>query len=480
MQEIDMRARVTAIDRLRIRLEEVAAERGVRFVHGLLRRFVIEAEQAARNRIARWADGTYRATAFCDSIGREPGLVRGTLAAVKKGETITFDFTGTSPENDSSYNCFPHIVAAHVAIFTFAYPFHDLPVSNGTFASFEWVVPEGSCLNASPDAAVGNSPTLCSIVISLTSLVFAKMMYGSTDRGQIGAPNGNTGTEIFFGGVNQYGVPVVDLDPSTMNNEGQGARPDMDGVHAYGFPWGHAGRSPDVEDFEDQYAFLRLFHRLRPDSGGFGKYQGGAGAETALVVHHVPNTTFLSIGKNANITVALGLFGGYPAAACPGAWWRASGIWDMMGSGQEIPASSIEMIEMAKEMGGDVLVEHPNRAARLADNGDIIMQLASGGGGYGDPLDRDPEAVVADLTASLITSWTAEHLYGVCADPETFELDVAATEAKRAAIRQQRLTAGKPWDAFQAEWSELRPVEEATRYFGSWPDGVLDAPIVRM
>ena len=77
--------------------------------------------------------------------------------------------------------------------------------------------------------------------------------------------------------MNQYGVPVAEVEAATLNTEGQGARPDMDGVHAYGFPWGHAGRSPDTEDAETEYQFLRLFFNLRRDNGGFGKFQGGAG-----------------------------------------------------------------------------------------------------------------------------------------------------------------------------------------------------------
>ena len=130
MQEIDTRARVTGADRLRVRVQELAMAKGSDFVRGLLRKLVMEAEESARRRIARWNDGTYRAVAFADTIGREPALVRGMLTATKRGDSIHMDFTGTSPENDSSYNAFPHIVAAHAAIFIFAYPFHDLPASN--------------------------------------------------------------------------------------------------------------------------------------------------------------------------------------------------------------------------------------------------------------------------------------------------------------------------------------------------------------
>jgi N-methylhydantoinase B/oxoprolinase/acetone carboxylase alpha subunit len=387
MQEIDTRARATAADRLRVRVQELAREKSKEFVHGLLRKLVVEAEAAARKRIRRWPDGIYRAAVFCDTIGREPGLIRGSLAATVQDDRIVFDFTGTSPENDSSYNAYPHIVAAHAAIYLFAYPFHDLPVSNGAFGAMEWVCPPGSCFDAGPDAAISNSPVLLSIVMSLMPLVFSKIMFSTRDRLQAAAPNGNMGTEIVWGGINQYGIPVADLDPAAMNNEGLGARSDMDGVHSYGFPWCHAGRSPDIEDFESEYQFMRLFHRLREDSAGFGRWQGGAGVETALVVHHVPSVSFMSIGKNAYITVAVGLFGGYPASSAPGIWVRESRLWEKMQRGEPVSSSAVELMQ-EREPEAEYLVEHPNRPTRTARNGDILVQMSSGGGGYGDVLER--------------------------------------------------------------------------------------------
>lgn len=479
MQEIDTRARATAADRLRVRVQGLARAKGNEFVHGLLRMLVVEAEQSARRRIRRWADGTYRATVFADTIGREPGLIRGTVAATVKGDTITFDFTGTSPENDSSYNAFPHVVAAHAAIYMFAYPFHDLPVSNGTFGAFEWVIPERTCFNASPDAAISNSPTLLSIVMSLMPLVVGKMMFSSDDRMQIGAPNGNMGTEIVWGGPNQYGIPVADLDPGTLNNEGQGARIDMDGSHAYGFPWCHAGRSPDVEDFESEYQFMRLFHNVRADSGGFGKRQGGAGVETALVVRHVPSVWFMSIGKSAYISVGVGLFGGYPSAPTPGIWVRDYRLWEKMEAGEPIPSTALELMQQ-RDPEAQYLVEHPNRPTRTALNGEIIVQMAAGGGGYGDVLDRDPDDVVRDVKAGLVTAWTAENVYHVRFDHETFAVDADATALTRQQARQERLQRGRSWHEFIAEWSQLQPDPAALRFFGSWPDGIAAAPLQRM
>jgi acetophenone carboxylase len=480
MQAVDTRARVTGADRLRVRLQGLAAEKGNDFVRGLLRRMVVEGERASRRRISRWPDGTYSSQIFIDTIGREPALVRGVLTATKSGDSIRMDFTGSSPENDSSYNCFPHIVAAQAAVYLYAYPFSDLPVTNGTLAPFEWVVPKGTVFNADPEAAISNSPTLCSLVMSLTSVVMGKIMYASDDADKIGAPNGNMGSNLLFSGMNQYGVPVAEVEAATLNTEGQGARPDMDGVHAYGFPWGHAGRSPDSEDAETEYQFLRLFFNLRKDNGGFGKWQGGAGSETAVVPRHVPVMFWSSIGKNSSITNAVGLFGGYPSSASPGIWVADTDLWEKMARGDDdLPADAAELV-IERSISGRYVFENLNRSTRISHDGDVIVQFAGGGGGYGDVLEREPELVLADIRAGTISDWTARNVYHVRFDADTIQLDSEGTAAARDAERQERLRRGRPWDTFMEEWSKLRPTDEALAFFGSWPEGVRDSPVIRI
>ena len=471
MQAIDTRARVTGADRLRRRMQQLAAERGGAFVRGMLRQLVIKAETAARQRVAKWNDGIYRTHVFCDTIGREIALKRATVMAIKKGDQVTFDLTGTSPENDSSYNCFPHVLAAHAAIIIYAYAFHDLPVSNGALAVFDWIVPEGTFFNASPDAAVSNGPLLNSLTLSFIPKIMAPMLYDSEYRDLVGACNGNTTGVLVFGGRNQYGIPVADVDAAPLNSEGQGARADMDGVDAYGFPWCHSGRAPDVEDTETEYQFLRLFYRLRRDHGGFGTFRGGAGTEVGVAPRHVPSFPWLQGSRNCNITCALGLFGGYPAGSGFGIHVRGTNLWEKMARGDDdIPASSIDLVTK-RAVAGEYLIEHPSRSKRVGMNGDIIATLSGGGGSYGDVLKRDPGRVREDLKSGLISAWTARHVYHVKIDAETSEIDTEATERARAAEKQARLERGKPWREFMPGWSKLKPPQEALAHFGSWPGG---------
>jgi len=285
---------------------------------------------------------------------------------------------------------------------------------------------------------------------------------------------------VIFAGLNQYGVPVAELEATTLNTEGQGARTDMDGVHAYGFPWCHAWRSPDGADTETEYQFLRLFFNLREDSGGFGKFQGGAGTETALVPYHVPYFFWQGLGKSSAISCSIGLFGGYPSSSCPGIWVRNTDLLEKMQRGDaNLPANAVELAT-GRTIGGEYVFESINRPTRVGLNGDVIVQFAAGGGGYGDVLLRDPAAVIADVRAGIVSRWSAENVYRVCCDPESLRLDEEATARARDEERRRRLQRGKRWDDFDRHWSALRPEPESLKHFGSWPQGVRETPLVRI
>jgi N-methylhydantoinase B/oxoprolinase/acetone carboxylase alpha subunit len=480
MQSIDVRARVTGADRLRRRIVDLAADKGNVFLRGLLRKFIVETEVAVRRRISRWNDGTYRAIAFIDTIGKANCLVRGSLTATKCGDSITFDFAGTSPDNDGPFNCFPHIVAAHAAISMYAFPFHDLPVSNGALAPFKWVVPYGTVFNAHPEAAISCSPLLNSLTMSLIPQVMSRMMYDSPDREKVAANISSQGSCPVIAGPNQYGVPIADIDNGPLNTEGHGARPDMDGVNAYGFPWGHAGRAPDSEDSEVEYQFLRLFFNLRIDSCGCGTFRGGAASESAIVPRHVPMLYWTTYSKSSKIPCTLGLFGGYPPASSPGIWVRDTNLWEKMQRGDaDIPTSARELATK-RLVNGTYVFEHSNRSTRVGMNGDILLQLGGGGAGYGDPLARDPAAVLKDVAEGLVSRWTAEHVYHVRFDSAAEVVADVETADARAAARKTRLDRGRPWKDFINVWERRKPPEDALKYFGEWPTGTRAAPLPRI
>lgn len=480
MQVVDTKARVAACDRLRVRVQELIKKKGVKLVTGVMRRMLEVAEEGARKRIASWQDGTYRSVSFMDTIGIEDSLLRCKLTLTKKGDKLTFDFTGSSPENDGSFNSFLHVVRAHIAIYLFGVPFSDLPTSSGIFSPIEVIVPKGTFLNANDDASVANSPVTNSVSLSTVSNAFAKMMYASGEREMPTSGFGAGGGAIVAAGANQWGVPFSDMLANVLNSEGGGARTDRDGNNSFGFPWGWWGKGPDAEDMENEQPHVHVYFKHWKDSGGFGKYRGGAGTNVAWAVQSVPSLIYQSIAKNHKVPTVQGLFGGYPPASHPGLKVVNSNYFEKMKNGdKDIPSSTTDLIEN-KGIDGDYIVERSIRPATSVKQGDIFVGNSLGGAGYGDVLDRDPELVMKDLKEELISEKTAKNLYKVIYDPETFTIDREATEKAREKERKARISRGKPYDEFVKEWEKQKPAEEALTYYGKWPTAEKTREIVRM
>ncbi|HEY96920.1 MAG TPA: hydantoinase B/oxoprolinase family protein [Dehalococcoidia bacterium] len=480
MQAIDMRARLSAADRLRTRLVALAQEKGNDFVKGLFRRILIEAEEGTRRRIREWNDGTYRAVCFMDIVGEKHKLVRNYLTLHKKDDRLIWDFTGTSPETDSPQHCMPHALAANVAIHLMSYSFHDLPVSGGIFAPMEWIVPDGCMFNPHYEAAQSNSAPSCHGAMTLGTICMSKLMFDSPQRELVAAATGNTGVGIIVSGENQWGVLIADFLAFGLNTEGHGARSDMDGIDAYGFSHCPTGRAPDVEDIENEFQFFNLVAKLCKDSGGFGKYRGGAGTETIYSVNYVNYALYNSHVKGSKVRNCIGLFGGYPPGTLPGIEVLHTDLWEKLKRGdKDIPTGAVQLIS-ERTIKGDYKISSIFQKTHVMENGDIWVVFSGGGAGYGDVLERAPEMVMDDLRREIISHWTAENVYHVAYDPETLEADVEKTKQLRKKERENRKARAMTWAEFEKEWSQLRPPEDILDYYGSWPDGKKTREIIRL
>ncbi|MFC2014780.1 hydantoinase B/oxoprolinase family protein [Chloroflexota bacterium] len=320
-QVLDLRARATAVDRLRVRIQQLAEKKGNDFLRGLFRKTLMVAEEGARNRIRKWNDGVYRNVSFQSGVGSNPGIWRIFCTAYKEGDHITFDFTGTSPENDSAQNCMPWVMVCYTALHMYSHGFHDLPVCAGTLAPIDHIIPDGCVVSANWDAAISIAPPVGEINTQLLPKLFACMMFSTEDRLQIAAPqnhlvgvggSGGGGGGGFGSGLNQHGVPVVGGGGGwTRNTGGQGARVDMDGMDSSIFRSAVHATGSDGEEAEADIPTLYLWQKHRKDSGGNGKYRGGATGYTATIFYGVPSikrgatTGGESQQKNAGRTRAL-------------------------------------------------------------------------------------------------------------------------------------------------------------------------------
>jgi len=481
MVVIDLKARATGAARARRRMVDLADERGRDYVVGLLRKMLLVAEEGARKRISSWPDGDFTCVNFADSAGIEMGLLRTSyLTLRKKGDHLTFDFTGISPETPYSYNAHVQAVVGHISNFVYEYIFHDLPISSAAFAPIDFVFPPNTCLNPDARAATSCSVMISTGVMSGVHNAFGKMMFCTQEMWrQVSASQGNAGNATVVAGLSQWGLPFADMPAYSLNSEGQGGRPTMDGVNAFGFPWCVYGRTPDVEEMENDLPVIIPLSNHWIDSCGHGKYRGGVGTVQIWVTHHVPAIYFMAISDNSKIQTPQPLFGGYAPATVPGISVRGADIMQKMAEGGDFELDPMKILA-EQTVGGDWQYEFFGRSVRPYALDDIItFGFATGGAGYGDPLDRDPELVLQDIKDKIISHWSADNVYKVKYDGASMRLDEQGTAAARDAERRARLARGTTYDEFEADWLANKIDDSLLKFYGTWPDAEMVAPIFR-
>ncbi|MAA76040.1 MAG: acetophenone carboxylase [Salinisphaeraceae bacterium] len=468
----DMKARATTADRVRRRIVEICEKEGADYLRGLFRNMLQQAEDGARDLISLWPDGHYRCVTFADAVGLQQGLVRNCYMDMeKKGDKLIVDFSKTGPETASSYNAHPQAAIAHFSNYIYEYLFHALPINNGTFASIDFRFGKNTCLSPDPRAATSNSVMISSGVMSANHNCFAKAMFCTSDWQQAGASLGNGGNALVLAGENQWEYDFADMMAYSINSEGQGALPSMDGMDSFGFPWAPFGRAPNTEFVENEFPLLIPISNHLADSCGHGKYRGGVGTVQLWVAHLKPQVALMAIADNTKLQTPQGLFGGYAPCTIPGIGVRKANIRQMMGEGDQALTMDAYDILSNRTVKGDYEVEFQGRSVRGYEEGDIItFAFSTGGCGYGDPMDRDPKAVEADVQKGTVSVEAAEFVYKVAWDAENRRIDELLTRDMRDAERAARQQRGKPWDQFEKEWSQKKPPEEVLVHYGSWPD----------
>jgi N-methylhydantoinase B/oxoprolinase/acetone carboxylase alpha subunit len=477
----DLRARCTTADRVRVRLLELADKRGRDFVVGLLRKMCETAEEGARKKIRALPDGKFRAIVFNDAIGWTPALVRAcNLTLTKQGERLIFDFHGTSPENPSSYNVHSQAVVGHIANFFYEYLFHDLPICSTTFAPIDFVFPEGIMLNPDKMAA-----TSCCVFIGMqtrcaTHNAFAKMAFSSGSLWQqIAAAPGSQHTSQICAGLSQWKLSVADVLSFSLNTMGQGGRAATDGMDSYGFAWCAFGRAPDSEQVESELPVTVTLSQHWKDSCGHGLHRGGSGGVQQWMIHKMPDLVSMCMGNGTKVPLGQPLFGGYASAPVPGISVRKTDLLESMRKGDSSVTLDLREILEKGAIHGQWNYELVARRPKVYEEGDLLFGFSGGGPGYGDPLERDPEAVMEDLKKCIISDWTAVNIYKIAYHTERRKVDVEKTNQQRQEERKSRLARGKSYDDFEKEWNKKSPPKEALLYYGTWPDAKSTGPFFR-
>jgi N-methylhydantoinase B len=221
----------------------------------------------------------------------------------------------------------------------------------------------------------------------------------------------------------------------------------LGGAGARSFGDGHDNSGPlmapcysaiNVEHAESLYPMLFLYRKRAADSGGPGKWRGGVSADHAITPHGTDEIEIGVTSSGADHSHTLGLVGGYPGAGSTVRIARAG----MPGDEQRSVPTNWH------EIGGDKEVLAPKGRLTLK-KGDVFSTIPHGGGGFGDPLDRNPELVLRDVIERVVSVDGARDYYAVVVAGEPLHVDHEATIKLRTAVRRGRI--GNADDAARAK-----------------------------
>ncbi len=428
MVGLDLKSQMAANHVAKQRMHNLYEDYGVETVDAVGEDLIDQSERLLRRRLSELPDGVWRSRQYYDFPGKTMQIV---LAATKEGDHLRLDFTGTSEQADVSINCsrWAGIGAAIAPVFPLLA--WDMVWNQGIIKPIDVVVPEGTLVNARRPAPVSVATVGVVVSVNNLSLMVISKMLGASQRYKDRATAIWAGTYNmdFMAGVNSDGEYSVWCCPAVAAYAG-GAGPTKDGVDAGGDIPNLVLRQSNAERDELDFPILEPFRRFVPDSGGPGKFRGGVGFEFARTPHGslTPIEVTQMSGKGDMAPLAYGLFGGYPGCTADIVLFRESNI-------SELP-NDLRSIKGEKR-------EHLTWGVYQLNKGDLVYGRWTGGGGYGDPLDRDPAAVLKDILEGLVTEGPARDIYGVVVDFDHMTVDDNATYHRRLAIREERLGAKK-------------------------------------
>ena len=401
----DFQASLAACRVAEKRIHEICTRYGVDTLLEAVRLDLDRAEARMRASIAAVPDGTSYYEDYLETFigGRfEPLLLP--LALTVKGDRMIADFTGASRQVPFPVNSTAAVSAAGVLITVKSIFDPQAPLNQGSFRPIEVITPPGTIVNVERPAPAGSHGEIRKRVIATMVGALAQMV-----PDKVAGDLCRTSFHNLIGGFDpRAGREWVHYEWSAGGN---GAFAEDDGPSAIAtIDWGDLVTVQSSEVIETRMPLLVESSRLAVDSGGPGTTRGGLSMQRSLrLLATDARYSLLSDGAVVPAFGVLGGFSGVPVAA----WIERNG--------------RKEDFSTPGKVAGHPLGE-----------GDAVIVRSAGGGGYGDPLDRDAGRVAADLNDGYISPAAAREIYGVVFDAAQ-GIDAAATNALRQRLRQTRL-----------------------------------------
>jgi N-methylhydantoinase B len=407
----DLRAQIAAVKTGEKRFLEMIQKYGIDAVLGSIAAIMDQSEASARERVREIPDGVYEAESYMDDDGvalgkRIPIRVKVEVA----GDRMKVDLSDVSKQVSGFYNSGETAGRSCCQVaFKCLTSALDLPINDGQFRALDIVLPPGRVVSAQKPSAMRMWMTFPMTVVDTIFKALAPALPDQVVAGHhadlvLARVNGHRPTDnsfyIYLGG---------------LIGGGWGAKHNSDGVNAtVAINDGDTHNGPS-EQVEAKFPVLVERYALRPDSGGAGKFRGGLGTEQIVQMRG-------KISFNAQMDRVRcrpwGLYGG------------------LAGFGNAVAIHRFGEDEQGFQNG--------KAFNQVLEPGDAYIIRSGGGGGYGSPLEREPEKVERDVRQGYVTKASAEKHYGIVFRDGTLDVDIVRTQARREEMRAQGLPVNDP------------------------------------
>lgn len=355
-------------------LDNLIERYGVETLQECITEILDRSERQMRSYIAEIPDGSYRFEDWFDNDGVEDRPLKVVVTLKVEGDSILMDFTGTEEKARGPMNISDSTTMS-MCLVAIKHVFPDVPVNGGAFRPIGFHIPRPSILSAQYPVPVGGTTDVTQRVVDV---VFGALAQAIPEQVPA-APFGTTGVLTITGNRPETGGYFVAVYPYPG---GYGGSLESDGL-VNGTPPGSMARFMSVEMSEHRYPVRFEYLAIREESGGAGEHRGGCG--TAYGIEALADCTISILGDRVDYSP----FG--------------------IGGGGEAQSNEVRLVIDGKE----VVPPFRSKAEKLPLHaGDKVRLASPGGGGYGDPRKRDPQAVEADLNNGVINEDQAVSIYG--------------------------------------------------------------------
>lgn len=445
---IDLKAIMGANWIGRERMESMLAQHGKESVKAVHHHQIAQSRRALTERLASLPDGVYQGAAHMEHDGAEDRIYTIRVTVVKEGDRITFDYGGTDAQapgilNSAGVGSIGNVVAA---LATLVAP--DIPFNEGVLQPVEIISPPGTVVNANKPAPISGA-TIYGAWFGTDAMLEALnyLIAGNPDTEQRRSGPWGSWTFAWLHCTNQYGDPWF-FNVFTAGSGGASAMSFRDGEPAMMGIQTVGSFTANIEDYEEQSPVLFLERSLARDTGGAGRYRGGLALDSYCVPWDTDKWDVVAF-HNRLSTPAAPVSGGLPGCGSAIRFVRDVGeeTRSRLAAGEYPPLDDyIARSESA-----------PTRARcapMMPDDGYYLR--ATGGPGYGDPLERPVAEVAEDVRRGYVSPARARSAYGVVVGADG-RADEAATSALRDEARQQRASWALTSDQLVEHHAASRP-----------------------